>query len=539
MLKLLILDTDQESVRNFRTYLRMSFPSIKNVSALSSSAGLDKAMAESAPDLIIADIRFFGAAGKKIIQDVSKTYTNTKFILYGSYNDAEYLKNVTEYGVLDFMYRPVKPLDFKRCMEHAIRFFDNYYAKKRRDERVVVDYRREMPMFKEKFLHMLIEGGVLDDNEILSSFKYFGFRLKSVYTVFVARIDKFKQLIRNIGEAEKHLMVYKVNCLIADSIARKGYAGFAFIPRFNCGVCVFSENLEFEELMELCSEIIADSEEKLNIKITIGLGRTYGAPSQISVSYREALSALQYRFYMGRGVVIPIHYMEPNNRLTYKRSPEKEGRLARAAVIGEYEYCESMLRQIADDFESGGGASEKLVHRFVMELMFSIGRYAMEQDETAEYDVTSFFSVRDALSLKTAREAIEYLSGCLRELCAYTQQIRKERNIEILETAQKYIEENYYENITLAKLALRLKTTSEFLNRLFMDSDKMSCYDYIVRVRIDAAKRLFKNLDMTDNVIALKIGYDDAAHFRGVFKQLTGMATNEYRAMLAREKENK
>ncbi|GHU60430.1 hypothetical protein AGMMS49975_29450 [Clostridia bacterium] len=383
MPKILILDVDSENIKNFKTYLQMSFPKVKTIYTLTNPAtDLLLALREIRPDLIISDIRFFGVGAKKVIHDVSKVYPSTKFILYGTYNDTEYIKSVTEYGVIDFMYRPVKPLDFKRCMEHALRFFAEINAQKQREEELVRDYQKNVLLFQEKFFASVLSGVIEDEAEIMNSFRYFGFQFRGGFTVFIIRIDKFKEIVQNLGDADKHILSYKINNLVNMRIKERAFDGHAFITTFNTVSCVLSNSRSFEEILTFCGETIEDILQTLNLKVTIGLGRTYYSATDIAVSYREADSALQYRFYMGRGVAIPIAFVEPLNTITYKQSHKKQERLIHAAVTGEYEYCVKLLREIFRTFSdsAGGKVQEKLLHRFVMETLFSIGGYDMEID---------------------------------------------------------------------------------------------------------------------------------------------------------------
>jgi len=530
MLKLLIMDADPESIKNFRTYLRMSFPVIKTVYTLSSqTTDVMLAVKETMPDLILADIRFFGVFAQKVICNISEMYPDIKYILYGTYNDAEYMRRVTEYGVLDYMYRPVKPSDFKRCMERAIAFFENIQKQRKAKELVVENYRKEIPFFTDKFFETLVDGQIQKESEIRMSLRYFGFSFKEKLTVFVIRIDHFKKIILTLDETDKHLLSYGINKLVREKISVQNLNAHAFISSFNFITCVLSANMPFEEILELCDEIRDDIFYTLKIRVTVGLGRTYERLTSIPVSYREANAALKYRFHVGHNATIPIHFVEPNNSITYKYPNEIENKLVHAAVIGEYEYCLLLLERLFDILKDTEYASGKLLQRLVMGILFAMGRYAMEQNVSDDVDITAFFSARDVVKIRNAEDATEYLRKDLKKFCGAMIALREAKGAKTLEEAKEYIKSNYHENLSLSKLSVKYNTTGEFLNKLFLDKEKISCYEYIVRTRIDEAKRLLQSPDATDEYVALKIGYEDVRHFRGIFKQQTGMSVAEFR----------
>jgi transcriptional regulator GlxA family with amidase domain len=55
-------------------------------------------------------------------------------------------------------------------------------------------------------------------------------------------------------------------------------------------------------------------------------------------------------------------------------------------------------------------------------------------------------------------------------------------------------------------------------------------FDYVVSVRLTEARRLLRETDFDDDMVAIKSGYDDGRHFRSVFKQYEGISTSEYRS---------
>ena len=105
MIKVMLADSDAENIKNFRTFIKSAFHDIKIVGSASPDVDFLKQVRELNPNLIIADVHFFGAAAISRIRDTFEFFPDKRFILYGTYNDAEYMEQVAEYGVID---RPPK-----------------------------------------------------------------------------------------------------------------------------------------------------------------------------------------------------------------------------------------------------------------------------------------------------------------------------------------------------------------------------------------------------------------------------------------------
>ncbi len=529
-MKVLIADADQDVIKNFYTYTKSSFPQIKNICAQSDMGkDITETVKVEKPDLIIADIRFFGLSSVQKIRGLYEQNPDLRFILYGTYNDAEYMRKSMEFGGIDFMYRPVKPADFHRCLENALNYFQKLEEKKKREAAVIQSYKGKKYLFEEVFLKSLIQGHIKNETEIYYTFKYFGLDLKPGFTVFIVHVDHFKKLILTLDEMEKHLLTY--NILLAIERTLQGKKAKAFIGSFSEVVVILSGEYQSEQVVALCDDIRQTVFLDANIRVTIGIGRTYENPTQIFISYREAQGALRYRFQMGYHTVIHILFAEPLNIITYRYPAEREARLIQTAAIGEYDYTVELLREIFDALKECEPLPAMYLSKVMMNLLISINRYLGEQNIKIQSPFTSFFPSREILELgEDIEEAFDYMRRALKSFCEHIVFSRTENDKALVQSTKAYIKEKFYETFSLAKIATEMGTTPEYLSKLFADEEGLSAFDYALNIRMEEAKHLLLTTNMDDNLIAVKVGYDDGRHFRSTFKKLEGMSTNEFRA---------
>ena len=528
-MRILIMDQDEDNIKNFRTYLKMSFPNVKSVYTLSDQ-GRDVVyvLQEIAPELVIADIGFFGAGVVKTIADVSERCPEIKFIMYGTINDAGYLQKATEYGVIDYMYRPVRPADFKRCMERAIAYFERRRIKQKQEERTLKDYRLRADMFENIFLTTLLNGKITSEAEARRGFEYFNMDFTGGYTVFLIRIDRFKKIILTLDETEKHLLAFKI-CGVANAICENlNWKARSFIYEFNCVAAIVGEDRTTHELVVACETIKDEIFHNLKVRVTVGLGRSHKSAADIRVSFNEADAALRYRFYLGHNTVIPIQFADHDNKLTYRYPAFKEERLVYTAVCGDYGYCEALLSEIFGALKKCGALPDNLIPKIVAGVIISIGRYVSEQKLMPESELINFFKISEALQLNTPDEADEYLRLALTGFCGRIKELRDANDAALLEKAKEYVTGRFHEDAQLNKAAFRLGTTPEHLNALFA-AEGQAFYEYVGRVRIAESRRLIKETDLSDEQIALKVGYDDVRHFRGLFRQHYGVYPQDIR----------
>ncbi len=111
----------------------------------------------------------------------------------------------------------------------------------------------------------------------------------------------------------------------------------------------------------------------------------------------------------------------------------------------------------------------------------------------------------------------------------------KKHNDEAILMAQKYLEENYRDKISVEKLATELNIGRRNFDRRFIKATGFTPLDYLQRVKIEAAKKLFETTRNTVNEIMYEVGYKDAKAFRDVFNRITGLSPLEYKSKYNKE----
>ena len=111
----------------------------------------------------------------------------------------------------------------------------------------------------------------------------------------------------------------------------------------------------------------------------------------------------------------------------------------------------------------------------------------------------------------------------------------KKHNDEAIATAQKIIEENYQDKISIEKLSSDLGVSRRNFDRRFIKATGITPLDYLQRVKIEAAKKMFETTRKTVNEIMYDVGYNDAKAFREVFSRVTGLSPLDYKSRYNKE----
>lgn len=99
----------------------------------------------------------------------------------------------------------------------------------------------------------------------------------------------------------------------------------------------------------------------------------------------------------------------------------------------------------------------------------------------------------------------------------------------VIKQVQDYLEQNSKEKITVADVAAKFNLTRRTFERRFAKATHLTVFEYIQRVRIEAAKQLLETGRKSITNVMLDVGYSDHQTFRQIFKKITDMTPVQYK----------
>lgn len=100
-----------------------------------------------------------------------------------------------------------------------------------------------------------------------------------------------------------------------------------------------------------------------------------------------------------------------------------------------------------------------------------------------------------------------------------------------LKKATQFIRLQLHEYITVSSIAEHVGIDPNYLNRIFKKEYNVSVKEYILNMKIEAAKEMLKEKGTEIKYAANAVGYPDAFAFSRIFKQKTGLSPSEYRKL--------
>ena len=109
---------------------------------------------------------------------------------------------------------------------------------------------------------------------------------------------------------------------------------------------------------------------------------------------------------------------------------------------------------------------------------------------------------------------------------------RQIRPLDIVESVKAYLRYNYNEPLNFSDIASQYNFSSAYLSKIFKEQTGTSPGRYLSEYRINIAKKLLIDSDLSVKEIAIKVGFEDQFHFSKNFKNIVGISPQQFRTQV-------
>jgi two-component system response regulator YesN len=348
------------------------------------------------------------------------------------------------------------------------------------------------------------------------------------FCVLVAEMDATGETSRFRSGEDKRLFLFAV-ANISQELMRDKFATETVISRQHVAIILNMPLHEADrETVRAAESIRYAVSSYLKQTVTIAVGRPITDFRELSVSYQDAMHALQENWpKAGNEVVRGGQELETPVSVPYPAECES----ALLAAIREGDRVQAVRElNVFYDGLSGSRLPFALIKTYAMQLLVSVIRLLQEYDP----DLTQTFPGRSLYAEFAQMNASLAMSDWFSETVIapgidFLYGLKRLRMETFMERTKKLIEERYAQDLSLQLAADQLGISPSYLSELIKQHWGETFIAYVTRYRIDKAKSLLLKTELNIADIAAEIGYGNATHLIRVFKKSEGMTPGEYR----------
>jgi two-component system, response regulator YesN len=397
---------------------------------------------------------------------------------------------------------------------------------------------RHLDRGRQDFLkNMLQENEAGGDSALRENYEYYGVKLRCANPIVLVlvKIDEYHDQINRLGLKKVDMLKQSAMRVITETVGgvytaeavEMGKEKIVLLVQKNTG----EANVEdfSEGLLPFLESIQAAIARDLNFTVSLTVSTVSDETGNLPLLYNQILEASFHRMFHGNQCIIFADDIEKLNRNEFKYPVHKEKQLLNELMQGKMEECKKIYLDIVSDFS---GYSRSAVVFAFSYLVFNLNT-VINTIINMNFDSNplSYYSLSISLDeVESIGEVNNKFFKVFDEISERLKEKRLSKSNDLTKRVMEYIESNHSNpNLTEFSISEAFHVSPSHLGRLFKKLKSWNIVDFINNVRVEHAKVLLKNTNLTVEQISIQTGFSTIAYFYRVFKKFNSLTPNEYR----------
>ncbi|WP_127582818.1 response regulator transcription factor [Paenibacillus koleovorans] len=527
MFKALIVDDEPQIRKGLRTIIPWESYGFTVVGEAADGLEALRAAREQQPDLVITDVKMPGMGGMELSRELKAERPELQVLVLSGYNEFAFAKEAMQYGVADYLLKPVDPAELTRSLE---RVYDQLWngLQERMQEK------EKAGRLKDYFLNKLIRGEIYG-HPVQEALKYEVQLIAESFAVVVISIDRYGEFLLSLPGEEIGWRRYAIGNVIQELLPANGYLFDVSEQQFGVLLASGPEEKGVCDLLlrrarsfaELAAESVARYAKE---QVTMGVGEVVRKPEDIRHAYRTALQALEMKFYSDAEFVFVYELSsDAIDRAGSGTLPWDDAGLFPAIRDGAEDRLRSEIDRLLVPLYGKPIAKDTLKFAVVSTIIRLAKMTEEFHGEWQSFYTGKFGELERILEKGSLKQLNAFLLALGLQIAGHIDTLRTRKMDGRVREMLDHIEQHYSDDLNLKELSKLFFVNTVYLGQLFKKETGEYFNDYINKVRVGHACRLLKETGLSAAEIAERVGYKYVDHFYRQFKLLHGMNPGEFR----------
>ncbi len=477
------------------------------------------------PEIVITDIRMPGMDGLEMIRRLKREKLDTEFIIISGHKNFEYAHTAIQFGVSNYLLKPLTATDlYDNVLDVSRRILRRRNKEdelERLHDRLDYSYQLIGKQFVSRFCSepMMISSGSVEELN------------RKYCTAFVEGLFAVAQIHLKANQAmsleQNNIMLEKVEMYFLKRL-RSGTLNVASGQYEGKIVLVLNASSRSNMELEL-KDVLQEAQRYFSDFCMLAVGLSSCEKRLQAALLREAEIALCARLDFGMNRIIRYSECAASSAGEYLSSHlyrQLLDMIDLADVNKLQQWWKNEGKTLSSPsipptvvFRGAGNLINTLEAKFETAYKLSTGVIAADEIRA---------SVRNAGTRnEISTQLLDWVSRCMEQ---YVGQLQ-EQGTPFVREAQLYISAHYAEDISLQDVADHVHLNSSYFSTLFKKKQGQGFNEYLVSYRIEMAKRLLAETNLSIANVGKQVGYADAAYFSKLFTKVVGIRPKDFRKL--------
>lgn len=487
---------------------------IKLIGTTSNGNQLVHMVQEFSPDILILNVKLIGINGIDVIRQVRSFDSKIHIIIFTEYDYFEFAQAVIPYRLDGYLIKPIKNEDMFNLLSTTIGSLNDKDIQREKFVQRSQEYKEHIRFIEYSFIYsLLFSGEYIDNYPKLLDLEHRG---------YIINIELEYQYIERWNTEKESYLLYSIiksviekytTCAIGPLIMNR-------IVVYICERPGFSESLH--DVLAICDDIIYNMKEQLNNQVKIGVGTLVNI-EQLHVSYEESIKSLRYKkdYDIDRTYISNI---DDNRIIVHQSYIELERLMIDSVKMGHSDSLEH-FSSLLDMLKSLQLQDRK---NKIVELIILVCHAAREEGPSSSFYLNYIGYIEEIREV----DDIDIEAWAYRKFQYLLKGIQMRKTVKlhpIIHNSIAYIEKNYTKDITLEKVSSMVGLTPQYFSSYFKEEMDITFTEHITKLRIEKAKELIRNSQMSIQEVCFFVGYHDPNYFSRIFKKYVGCTPSRYK----------
>ena len=534
MLKVIIAD-DEIKVCQLLTHLvNWNDMGMEIVAVINDGKKAYEAICDWKPDIVITDIRMPNYDGIDLIRMTKEFLPETYFIIISGYSQFEYAKSAIQYGVENYLLKPIKSKELINTLTKIIEKHNlKLSASSEKNELKIMLHSSEEKVKKNLLAELLVDpeskiiriGTDELNHEFCCHFEN-GYYTILIIKPFMEPDDKNKEVLS--------LLLTKILCTAKEKleVCCKEVITMAWEGQVLCLINIDDPALITvkKQLNKVRIEISNLQDIFSNVRIVIGIGQVVESLADLHQILQQAQSAVMDRLIRNGECIIEFKESARSGKEVFDVIDTQ----VRNRILSYFEVLDinSILRELTELWKvlEENAEDSQFIYQYYNEIV-SLVLYGVKNYMSPYQFPDLVWYQKKFKSFLTVTDIFEWLKQHISdEFEKYTAE-KRIQDSKPMRQAKQYINENYNKEITLENVSSLIGFNPAYFSALFKKETGENFMEYIMKVRIQNAKYLLIQTNKDIGDIAADVGYTDLKYFSKLFKKKTGLNPSEFRKL--------